>query len=92
MHTATRYADLSHPGQLTFGEMEEEMIDVRLATLYQFIDDEVCEEEFLELTFADDGKTIIGARKLVEETRRRKQEAIAQRNRLLYGISRGPNV
>jgi hypothetical protein len=76
---------------LTFGEMEEEMMDVRLATLSQFIDGEVYEEDFLELTFAEDEKTLIGARKLVEETRQRKQEAIAQRNRLLYGISRGPN-
>jgi hypothetical protein len=76
---------------LTFGEMEEEMMDVRLVTLGQFIDGEVYQEDFLEITFAEDGKTIIGARKLVEETRRRKQEAIAQMNRLMYGTSRGPN-
>lgn len=77
---------------LTFGETEEEMMDVRLGALYQFMDGEVNEEDFLELTFAEDGETIIGAQKLVEETRKRKKEAIAQRNRLLYGTSRGPNV
>jgi hypothetical protein len=71
---------------LTFGEMDEEEMDVHLRTLYQFIDHEIQEEDFLELTFAEDGKTLIGARKLVEETRKQKQEAIALRNRLLYGI------
>jgi hypothetical protein len=72
---------------LTFGEMEEETMDIRLATLYQYIDSEIMEEDFLEITFAENQKTIIGARKLVEETLRRKQEAIALRNRLKYGTS-----
>ncbi len=76
---------------LTFGEMEEEMMDVPLATLWQHIGSEVYEEDFLEITFAEDGKTIIGAQKLVEETKKRKKEAIALRNRLRYGTSRGPN-
>ena len=77
---------------LTFGEMDEEQMDVHLGTLYQFITDEVREEDFLEIDFAEDQKTILHARKLVEETKKQKQEAIALRNRLKYGTSRGPNV
>jgi hypothetical protein len=77
---------------LTFGEMEEEMMDVPVATLWQHIGSEVCEEDFLEITFASDGKTIIGAQKLVEETKKRKKKAIARMNRLAYGTSRGQNV
>jgi len=77
---------------LTFGETEEEMMDVPLATLWQHIGSETCEEDFLEITFAEDGKTIIGARKLVEETKRRKKKAIERMNRLMYGTSRGANV
>ncbi|MBI1922684.1 hypothetical protein HYR99_00390 [Candidatus Poribacteria bacterium] len=75
--------------RLTFGEMDEEVMDVHLGTLYQFIKDEVRPEDFLEITFADDEKTIVSAQKLVEETRKRKQEAIALGNRLMYGTSRG---
>jgi hypothetical protein len=68
--------------------MQEELMDVRLATLYQYIDGEICEQDFLELDFADDQETIVGVRKLVEQTKKRKQEAIALRNRLLYGTSK----
>jgi hypothetical protein len=74
---------------LTFGEMQEEMMDVRLGTLYQYIDADICEDDFLEVTLASDQQTIIGARKLVEETQKRKQEAIALHNRLKYGTSKG---
>jgi hypothetical protein len=77
---------------LVFGEMEEEAIDVRLATLYQYIAGEIREEDFLEITLAADYKTIIGARMLVEETQKQKQQAIAQMNRLRYGTSRSTNV
>jgi hypothetical protein len=78
--------------RLVYGEMDEEEVNVHLGTLYQFIKDEVHPDDFLEVTFANDQKTIIDARKLVEETQKRKQEAIALGNRLRYGTSRGPNV
>ena len=75
--------------RLVFEDLEEEMMEVHLGTLYQFIKDEVRPEDFLEITITDDQKTITDARKLVEETQKRKQEAIAQMNRLKYGTSRG---
>ena len=75
--------------RLTFGEMDEEVMEVHLGTLYQFIKSEIQEDEFLEVLFADDQKTIIGAQKLIEETRKRRKEAIARHNRLLYGTSKG---
>ena len=75
--------------RLTFGEMDEEVMEVHLGTLYQFIKSEIQEDEFLEISFASDEKTIIGARRLVEETKKRKQEAIALGNRLKYGTSKG---
>ena len=74
---------------LVLGENEEEEMDVHLGTLYQFIKSEIQEDEFLEVLFADDQKTIIGAQKLIEETRKRRKEAIARHNRLLYGTSKG---
>ena len=57
--------------------------------LFVDLDLNLCEEDFLEITFAEDGKTIVGARKLVEETRKQKKEAIAIANRLRYGTSKG---
>ena len=74
---------------LTFGEMQDEIMDVHLGTLYQYITGEIRPGEFLEITFSSDGETIIGGQKLVEETKKRRQEAIAQMNRLKYGTSRG---
>jgi hypothetical protein len=59
--------------RLTFGEMDEEEMEVHLGTLYQFIKSEIREDDFLEITFASDQKTIIVARKLVEETHKRKK-------------------
>lgn len=78
--------------RLVDDETEVKIMDVHLGTLYQFIRDEVLPQDFLEITFAEDKKTIVDAQKLVEETHKRKQEAIAQHNRLIYGTSRGPNV
>jgi hypothetical protein len=75
--------------RLVFDEPEEKEIEVHLGTLYQYIKDEIRPEDFLEITFASDQETIIGAQKLVEETQKRKQEAIALGNRLMYGTSRG---
>ena len=74
--------------RLVYGEMDMEQMEVHLGTLYQYIKDEIRPGEFLEMTCAEDGQTIIGARKLVEETRKRTQEAIAQHNRLVYGTSK----
>jgi hypothetical protein len=73
--------------RLVFGEIDVELMDVHLGTLYQFIKDEIRPGEFLEITFSEDNKTVIGARKLIEETRKRTEEAIALGNRLLYGTS-----
>lgn len=77
--------------RLVFGEMDIEQRHVHLGTLYQFITDEIRPDDFLEITFAEDNETVIGARKLVEETKKRKQEAIVQHNRLKYGTSKGPS-
>lgn len=74
--------------RLVFDDANPEIMDFHLGTLYQFISSEIRAEDFLEITFASNKKTIVGARKLVKETRKRKQEAIAQMNRLKYGTSR----
>jgi hypothetical protein len=73
--------------RLVDDEAEVVIMDVHLGTLYQFITDEVVPQDFLEIAFAEDQETVIGAKKLVEETQKRKQEAIAQHNRLIYGTS-----
>ncbi|MBI1924633.1 hypothetical protein HYR99_10315 [Candidatus Poribacteria bacterium] len=75
--------------RLVFDDVEADMMEVHLGTLYQYITDEIRPEDFLEITIASDQKTIVHAQKLVEETKKRKQEAIAQMNRLKYGTSRG---
>jgi uncharacterized protein (DUF433 family) len=75
--------------RLVFDESEEQEMNVHLGTLYQFIKDEIRPEDFLEITIAEDQKTITAVRrKLVEETKKQKGEAIAQHNRLVYGTSK----
>jgi hypothetical protein len=78
--------------RLVFGEIDVELMNVHLGELYQFIKEEIHPGEFLEITVAKDDETIVGARKLVEETRKRTEEAIAQHNRLKYGTSRGLHI
>ena len=78
--------------RLVFDEPQEKEMEVHLGSLYQHIKDEIRPGEFLEITLSADQKKITGARKLVEETKKRWKEAVAQHNRLIYGTSRRPNV
>ncbi len=71
---------------LLLGEDEEEAIDVKLSTLAQYIFGDLKEGDVLEIILSEEGE-VIGASKLVEETKRRHKEAVAIMNRLLYGTS-----
>ena len=70
---------------LLLGEDEEEAIDVKLHILAQYIEEPLKEGDVLEIIFSKEWE-VIGASKLVEETKRRHKEAVALTNRLIYGI------
>ena len=71
---------------LLLGEDEEEVLDVKLSNLAQYISETLKEGDVLEIIFSN-GQEVIGASKLVEETKRRHKEAVAIMNRLMYGTS-----
>ena len=71
---------------LLLGEDEEEALDVKLSTLAQYISEPVKEGDVLEIIFSKN-REVVGAFKLVEETKRRHKEAVAIMNRLMYGTS-----
>lgn len=71
---------------LLLGEDEEETLDVKLSTLAQYISETLKEGDVLEIVLSKDSE-VIGASKLVEETKRRHKEAVAIMNRLMYGTS-----
>jgi len=70
---------------LLLGEDEEETLDVKLSTLAQYISETLKEGDVLEIVLSN-GRELIGASRLVEETERRHKEAVALTNRLMYGI------
>ena len=71
---------------LLLGEDEEETLDVKLSTLAQYISGSLKEGDVLEIILSNE-QQVIGASKLVEETKRRHREAVAIMNRLMYGTS-----
>jgi len=70
---------------LLLGEDEEETLDVKLSTFAQYISEPLKEGDVLEVILSKN-REVIGASKLVEETKRRHKEAVALTNRLMYGI------
>jgi len=70
---------------LLLGEDEDEQMDVKLETLAKYMQEPVKEEDFLEIILSSE-KEIIHVRKLVEETKKRKKEAISLTNWMMYGI------
>lgn len=70
---------------LLLGEDEEETLDVKLSTLAEYISEPVKEGDVLEIILSEE-REVIGAYKMVEETKRRHKEAVAITNRLMYGI------
>jgi len=71
---------------LLLGENEEETLDVKLSTLAQYISEPVKEGDVLEIIFSKE-REVVGASKMIEETKRRHKEAVAIMNRLMYGTS-----
>ena len=71
---------------LLLGEDEEETIDVKLSTLDQYISEPLKEGDVLEIILSN-GQEVVGASKLIEETKRRHKEAVAIMNRLMYGTN-----
>jgi hypothetical protein len=71
---------------LLIGEDEEEALDVKLSILAQYISEPLKEGDVLEIILSEEQK-VIGASKLVEETKKRHKEAVTIMNRLMYGTS-----
>ena len=67
---------------LLIGEDEEEALDVKLSILAQYISEPLKEGDVLEIILSEEQK-VIGASKLVEETKKRHKEAVTIMNRLM---------
>ena len=71
--------------RLLYGEEEREQVDVPLTTLQKYIKEPIEEAIVLELTFSNSGE-VVNARKLVEETEKRRRISKALIEWLLDGI------
>jgi len=71
--------------RLLYGEGEREQMDVPLRTLAEYIPEKLEEGEILELALSD-SKEVVDARRLVEETERRRRRLKALIDWMKYGI------
>jgi len=70
--------------RLVYGEIGDEQLDVRLTTLAKYIPENLEEGEILELTLSD-SKEIVNAKRMVEETEKRRGRLKALIDWLAYG-------